>query len=41
MVGERGQKNALTNSVLGLKNEIIVQLKKQNDVIFLFRSAQL
>ena len=41
MVGERGQKNALNHSVLGLKNEIIVQLKKQNDVIFSFRSAQL
>ena len=41
MVGERGQKNALTHSVLGIKNEIIVQLKKRNDVIFSFRSAQL
>ena len=41
MVGGRGQKNALTHSVLGLKNEIIVKLKKRNDVIFSFRSAQL
>ena len=41
MVGEREQKNALTHSVSGLKNEIIVMLKKRNDVIFSFHSAQL
>ena len=40
MVGGRGQKKALTHSVSGLKNEIIVKLKKRNDVIFSFCSAQ-
>ena len=35
------QKNAITHSVSGLKNEIRVLLKKQNDVTWSFRSAQL
>ena len=41
MEREREQNNALTHSVLGVKNKIPVKLKKQNDVFSLFCSVQL